>query len=222
MATKSIPVYQEELQQLQLNIKTMIPQASLDIFSNDADTLAETYPSPLKLAVGDKAPLFVLPNAVNASVSLGVLLSKGPVVLTFYRGTWCPYCNLVLNGYQRILPDIKALGATLIAISPQKPGYSLTLQEKNDLQFEVLSDTGNVIAKYYVSVFKNSTESIDEAKKLGIDFYSHYEEKSGELPVPAVFIIDRLGHIIFAKSEGGDFRQRVEAGEILHALKTIV
>ena len=219
--TKQIPNYNEDKLVLQANLATMISKDSLDVFNFDADQLALDFASPLKLSVGDQIPLFQLPNAVNKMIALQDILTEGPVVITFYRGNWCPYCNVVLNAYQRILPDIKALGANLIAISPQNPDSSLDMQEKHNLEFEVLSDNDNQVAKKFTTIIQNSIEAVDEAQKLGVDFYSFYDDKSREIPIPAVFVIDKNGTIIFAKSEGGDYRLRVEPAGILNALKNI-
>jgi peroxiredoxin len=214
-----IPVYEQEKIQLQANLAAMISKESLNVFNEDADQLALDYVSPLKLSVGDQAPLFQLPNAVNKIIALQDLLQGGPVVITFYRGNWCPYCNLVLNAYQRILPDIKALGANFIAISSQNPDSSLDMQAKHSLEFEVLSDSGNQVAKLFTTIIQNAVDAVDEAQKPGVDFYSFYDDKSRDIPVPAVFIIDKDGKVVFAKSEGGDYRLRVEPSEILNALK---
>jgi peroxiredoxin len=216
--TKQIPSYNNEKIELQANLAAMVPKDSLDVFITDANLLGKEITNPLKVSVGDKAPLFDLSNALGNPVSLQKVFEKGPVVLTFYRGNWCPYCNLVLNSYQRILPEIKALGANLIAISPQKPDSSLDMKEKHALQFEVLSDEKNEVAKQYTTIIKNALEAVDEAKKLGIDFYDFYDDKSRDIPVPAVFIIDTNGTIVYAKSEGGDYSLRVEPQDILDAL----
>lgn len=216
---KKMPSYNEEKLGLQANLASMISKESLEVFNVDADQLALDFQSPLKLSVGDQVPLFQLPNAVKKIIVLQDLLTTGPVVITFYRGNWCPYCNVVLNAYQRILPDIKALGANLIAISSQNPDSSLDMQEKHNLEFEVLSDKDNKVAKQFTTIIKNSIEAVEEAQKLGVDFYSFYDDKSREIPVPAVFVIDTNGTISYAKSEGGDYRLRVEPAEILNALK---
>jgi peroxiredoxin len=217
--TKLIPNYNDEKLVLQANLATMFSKESLDVFNVDADQLALDFASPLKLSVGDQAPLFQLPNAVNVQIALQDLLNAGSVVITFYRGNWCPYCNILLNAYQRILPEIKALGANLIAISSQNPDSSLDMQAKHNLGFEVLSDKGNLVAKQFTAIIQNSVEAVNEAQKLGVDFHSFYDDKSRDIPVPAVFVIDKNGTIIFAKSEGGDYRLRVEPAEILNALK---
>lgn len=170
------------------------------------------------MSVGDKAPTFSLSNAIGETVTLKSLLEKGKVVLTFYRGTWCPYCNLQLNQYQRVLEDIKGLGANLVAISPQTPDESLKMKEKNELAFEVLSDNSNMVARQFTTVFKNGEAPIETMTALGIDFDGHYSDDSQELPVPAVFIIEQDYTISFAKAIGGDYRNRVEAADIIEAL----
>ncbi|RNC87866.1 MAG: AhpC/TSA family protein [Winogradskyella sp.] len=220
MSTQTqIPSYSVGLKELQDNLGSMLPKEALAVFEADANKLKETHKSILKLKEGDKAPNFSLSNAMGQSVSLKSLLEQGKIVLTFYRGTWCPYCNLQLNQYQQVLEDIKSLGANLVAISPQTPDESLNIQEKNDLQFEVLSDNGNIVAQQFTTVFKNDAAPLEAMTSLGIDFDSHYGDDSKELPVPAVFIIEPDFTISFAKAIDGDYRNRVEASEIINALK---
>ena len=172
----------------------------MDVFNSDANQLAETHTNPLKLKVGDHAPTFSLSNAKNNVVGLTECLAKGPVVLVFYRGTWCPYCNLQLKTYQDILPELKKAGANFIAISPQTPDNSLSIKEKNELKFEVLSDPGNMISRKYTTVFKNGDAPVQAMQELDIDFNSFYADDSGELPVPAVFVLDQQGIIRFCQS----------------------
>ena len=214
-----MPSYKKGLGELQEQLKGMLPADALNVFDKDATQLAATHQDILRLTKGDKAPDFALTNAVGETVRLAELLEKGKVVLTFYRGTWCPYCNLQLNQYQQSLAEIHELGAQLVAVSPQTPDESMNMKAKNDLQFEVLSDNGNLIARQYTTVFKNGQEPLDAMKKLGIDFDSHYADDSQELPVPAVFIIEQDHSISFAKAVDGDYRNRVEATDILAALK---
>ena len=213
------PSYQEGLQSLRKNLSSMLPQEALGVFDEDANNLQQNHPSVLKIKVGDKAPDFSLMNAVGETVKLSELLKRSKVVLTFYRGTWCPYCNLQLNQYQQILADIKSAGAELVAISPQTPDESLNIKEKNELQFEVLSDNGNIVASRYTTVFKYGEAPVAAMTELGFDFEAHYSDNSREIPVPAVYIIGQDGTVIFAKSMGGDYRNRVESSEILNALK---
>ncbi|WP_299251748.1 peroxiredoxin-like family protein [uncultured Aquimarina sp.] len=213
--------YQENLKDLRTNLGTMLPKDALNIFDKDAENLQLNHKSILKLKVGEKAPDFLLSNATNKIIKLSDLLKKRRVILTFYRGSWCPYCNLQLAHYQNSLSVIKALGAELVAISPQIPDESLSVKEKNELNFEVLSDNGNIVARKYTTVFTNAHAPVDTMTELGFDFDAHYSDDSRELPIPAVFIIEKDTTISFAKSLGGDYRNRVEVSEIINALKII-
>lgn len=213
--------YQENLKDLRDNLGNMLPKEALAIFDNDAESLQENHNSILKLQEGEKAPDFSLTNAKDKTVRLSELLKKGKVVLTFYRGSWCPYCNLQLSHYQKSLDEIHDLGAELVAISPQTPDESLNLKEKNELNFEVLSDNGNIVARQYTTVFKNADAPVNTMTELGFDFDAHYSDDSRELPIPAVFVIEKDSTVSFAKSLGGDYRNRVEASEIINHLKNV-
>jgi len=213
-------LYGNKVKNLIEQLEEMIPKEQFEVFNSDAKQLSVTHDSPLKLKTGDKAPLFKLPNANGELVELVNLLAQGAVVLAFYRGAWCPYCNLQLSILQAALPEITAVGASLVAISPMSPDSSKDSVKTNELTFEVLSDVGNNVARQFTTVFKNSDAAINAMGKLGYDFYSFYDDNSAELPVSGVFVIDKNGDIILAKSEGGDYRERVEVHEVLEALKT--
>lgn len=213
-----VPSYKDELKELKEQLAGMIPEDKFSIFNSDAAQLAKTHKSPLKLNKGDKASPFSLPNALGNQISLNTMLKQGPVVLTFYRGSWCPYCNLQLKNYQKILPQIKQAGANLIAVSPMTPDNSMGMKETNELEFEVLSDAGNNVARLFTTVFKNDNAPVKAMTEMGYDFFSFYGDESGELPVPVTFVISQEGTIKFASSEGGDYRERVEPQAILEAL----
>jgi peroxiredoxin len=218
MEKKTTPSYKEGLTELRGQLKEMIPSKILETFDNDAEQLAENHSGILKLNNGDKVPDFSLLNAVGEKITLSEVLQKGNVVLAFYRGSWCPYCNLQLNHYQQILNKIKEKGASLIAISPQNPDASLGIKEKNNLKFEVLSDIGNIVSRKFTTIFKNDNLPIEAMKNLGLDFDSFYGDDSREIPIPAVFVINQKGIIVFSKTEGGNYRNRVEQSDILDAL----
>ena len=199
METKvKTPSYKEGLKDLKSNLTNMLPTDALSVFDTDAEESEENFTDILKIQEGEIVDDFTLPNASGQSVNLNKLLEKSKVVLTFYRGTWCPYCNLQLAQYQKILPEITALGATLVAVSPQTPDESLNLKEKNELKFEVLSDVGNVVIRKFTKVFKYGDVPLNTMTDLGFNFDSHYGDDSREIPVPAVFIIDQDRNVIFA------------------------
>jgi peroxiredoxin len=174
------------------------------------------------LAVGDKAPNFTLPDALGRSVSLADELSTGPVVLAFYRGEWCPYCNLQLRGLQTALPRFRALGATLIAISAQSPDHSLSVSEKHDLEFAVLSDARQQVIRDYRLQFTVDGELRDlHLNVFQNDPREHNADGSLTLTVPATFVIDRTG-MVRARFVSADWRVRMEPADIEAALQSLL
>ena len=167
------------------------------------------------LAVGGTAPDFTLSNAVEKTVSLSECLKSGPVVLKFYRGEWCPICNLDLRAIQQQLPKIQALGATLLAISPQNPDSALTAKEKNELEFDVLSDSRQEVIKAYSLQFDP-----------GEDYHSRRDltllngDGSKFIPVPATFIIAQDFTIVGAHVEP-NYTERMSPEEVIAVLEKI-
>lgn len=171
------------------------------------------------LKMADKAIPFTLKNAIGQEVALASLLAKGPVVLTWYRGGWCPYCNVALKQLQQKLPQIKALGATLVALSPELPDNTLSTKEKDKLEFEVLSDLNNEVARMYGIVFKLSPETgakYNESFQLN----AHNGSMSEELPFPATYIIDKSGVIQYAFVDA-DYKKRVNVDTVVAKLKKL-
>ena len=170
--------------------------------------------------VGDKAPDFNLPNVKGGNIRLYEALKKGPVVLSFYRGGWCPFCNLEFKALQKRLPEIKVLGASLIGISPETPDNSLSTVEKHQLQFDVLSDAGNVVAREYGLIMTVYEEVRPLYLEWGINLPESNGDDSYELPVPATYVIDTDG-IIRAAHVDKDYTKRMEPADIVAALRAI-
>jgi peroxiredoxin len=172
------------------------------------------------LKAGDRAPAIVLGNAKGKAVDVGLLLKQGPVILTFYRGGWCPYCNLELKAYQDMLPEIDAAGASLVAISPEKPDDSLTTAEKNGLAFEVLSDVGQKVGRAFGLVYNFTDELRGAYQGFGLDIPAR-NGAPGEwaLPVSATYVIGRDGTIIYAHTDV-DYRDRADPRDVLEVLTT--
>ncbi|GAA4239491.1 peroxiredoxin-like family protein [Postechiella marina] len=171
------------------------------------------------LKVGDKAPNFTLKNALNESVSLYNELKNGPVVLTWYRGGWCPYCNITLHALQEKLPEFKQEGATLLALTPELPDNSLSTSEKHSLEFTVLSDVENLIGKQYGVVY-TLTDGVASIYNAGFGLNEVNGDTSNELPLAATYVIDTNGIITYAFLDA-DYTQRAEPSEILSALKQL-
>jgi peroxiredoxin len=183
--------------------------------------IAELRNGIAKMAVkkGDRVPAIVLGNAQGKTVDVGVLARSGPVIISFYRGGWCPYCNLELRAFQQVLPDIKAAGASLVAISPEKPDDTLSTAEKNALTFEVLSDVGQKVGRAFGLVYEFSEELKSAYKGFGLDIPAK-NGAVGEwaLPISATYVIDRDGTIIYAHTDA-DYRDRADPRDILELLK---
>jgi peroxiredoxin len=180
--------------------------------------LAESGIARQALQVGEKAPDFTLPDAHGKPATLSALLAKGPAVVTFYRGGWCPFCDLQLRAYQGALGAIHDLGAELVAISPQTSDYALSDVEKKQLTFPVLTDQGNRVARQFNLVFALS----DALRKLQTHFGSVLPKFNGddswELPMPGTFVLDRHGVVRFASIDP-NWMVRVEPAVILEALR---
>ncbi|MDO4726792.1 MAG: peroxiredoxin-like family protein [Porphyromonadaceae bacterium] len=171
------------------------------------------------LKVGDKAKDFTLKNAQGNPVRLYTLLKKGNVVLTWYRGGWCPYCNLALKQLQDALPEIKAQDAHLVALTPELPDSSLSTKEKHQLQFEILTDLNNDVARTYGLVFKLD-ETTATRYEQGFQLSAYNGNHSAELPMPATYVIDKKGIIRYAFVEA-DYKHRADPNVIVAELKKI-
>ncbi|WP_426445545.1 peroxiredoxin-like family protein [Paenibacillus sp. S-38] len=173
------------------------------------------------LKPGDKAPDFALDNALGERVTLYEKLAEGPVILLFYRGSWCPYCNIQLRGYQQLLPDIRKHGGQIIAVSPQRPDHSLSQKEKEQLTFHVLSDPDGRAADSYRLLFE-----LPEYLQMTFEhtFRLNLIEYNGTsrwvLPVPATYLIDQEGIIRYA-GVNPEFMKRTEPQDIVDELKKL-
>jgi peroxiredoxin len=172
--------------------------------------------------VGEQAPQITLPGVDGKPFDVSTLLAKGPVVVTFYRGGWCPYCNLELRAYQNLLPKLRAAGASLVAISPEKPDDTVTTAEKNALTFPVLSDVGQIVGKAFGLVYTFTDELKWAYDAFGLDIPA----KNGapdewSLPLSATYVIGMNGVILFADT-GVDYRRRAEPLEVLAVLQRSV
>ncbi|MEO6747680.1 MAG: peroxiredoxin-like family protein [Caldimonas sp.] len=172
------------------------------------------------LPVGAQMPEVALSDAMGEQVSLRELNARAPLVIVFYRGGWCPYCNLALREWQRLMPDLVRCGGRLVAISPQGPDQTLSTAEKNELAFTVLSDTELVAAKSFGVAFTLATDVVELYSQLGVDLPSINANGRWELPISATFVIDREGRVAFAHVEA-DYRQRAEPSEVLAIVEAL-
>ena len=167
------------------------------------------------LKVGESSPNFTLPNALGNLISLSDCLKSGPVVLKFYRGDWCPLCNLDLREIQKHMNQFKELNTTVLAISPQKPDNALSITQKNELEFEVLSDSYQEVIKTYKLQFDPGK---DYHQRRDISVLNG--DGSITLPVPATFVINQDFTIIACHVEA-NYTERMSPEEILKILKKL-
>jgi peroxiredoxin len=170
------------------------------------------------LKVGDTAPLFTLKDPEGNPVSSADRLVQGPLVLTFYRGVWCPYCNMELQALQAFLPAIRDAGASLLAISPQIAANSRKSQRINELQFPILSDPRNDVAAAFGLRFELPDYLIELYKNLRNDLPSFNDDPAWTLPMPARYVIGQDGVIRYAEVNP-DYTQRPEPEAMLDALR---
>ena len=168
---------------------------------------------------GDTAVDFTLTNAKGQKVTLKEKLKDGPVILTWYRGGWCPYCNITLHRLQEELPEFKAAGASLLALTPELPDKSMTTAEKNELEFEILSDVGNKVGRKYGIIYK-LTDDVAKSYQNSFDLHGYNGDNSDELPLAATYVIDQQGVIRYAFLHE-DYRKRAEPMYIHKTLKDI-
>lgn len=205
----------DNIKEYQEVFKQKVPQELQEVMLKATDKLKEEKLSKNALKVSDLAKNFSLKNATGKEISLDELLKENEfVVLNFYRGAWCPYCNLELKALESINKELENKKAKLVAISPQTPDASLSTKEKNELNFEVLSDTENKIANEYGLVFSLANELRPIYKSFGIDIVGSNNEDSFNLPMPATYVINKNKEIIYAFIDE-DYTRRSEPQEIL-------
>lgn len=173
------------------------------------------------LAIGARAPNFVLRDAKGVKHKLSKALKQGPVVLVFYRGEWCPFCNLQLRALEDAHLEMKTLGASLIAVTPQRFGATYEAGTKNRLSFPLLSDANSKTMRKY-KLFYTVPDGLRNIyqNKYNIDLEKHNGEGRWELPVTATYILDSKG-IVRARMVDLDYTKRMEPTDILKALRAL-
>ena len=172
---------------------------------------------PKGLAVNDKAPSFSATDQNGKSVSLEDLISKGPVVLVFYRGQWCPYCNKQLSQLQDSISLILSKGATLVAVTPEISENVQKTISKTNASYPILSDKDLKIMKLYDVAYAVDSKTIEKYKKYGIDFNQANGDNGANLPVPAIYIVNKSGIITYVHFDA-DYTKRGSVKEILDHL----
>lgn len=210
----------QQLRELNDGARGRIPADTLAVMDKATRSLELSGIARDAVAVGTPAPAFSLPDQQGQSRTLEELRREGPVVISFYRGAWCPYCNLELRALQATVPEMAAIGARLVAISPQTPDNSLSTAEKHELGFPVLSDVSNHIARAYGLVFALPEDLRSVYATFGIDVVAANGDETFELPLPATFVIDDAG-VIRWRFVDPDYTRRADPQGVLAALRAL-
>lgn len=210
----------EDIKTFQEKLLPNIPENTLKTLMSELEGLVSTGIAEKALGINQAFPAFNLPDASNELRSYSSFLATGPLVISFYRGAWCPYCNLELNALQKRLPEITAAGGRLIAISPQLPDKSANQLKASQLSFDVLSDIDNKLANDCGLVFTLPEALRPIYQAWQIDIPDHNGNDSFKLPIPATYIIDNEGFIRYAFINM-DYTQRLEPDIIIEQLKAI-
>ncbi|RPD98864.1 AhpC/TSA family protein [Aureibaculum marinum] len=208
---------ENELNNRKLNFEKTASVEKKRIYAEGLEKVKENNIVGNALQVGDTAIDFTLQNASGKNVTLYNELKKGPVILMWYRGGWCPYCNMTLHYMQESLSEFKKYNANLLALTPETPDNSISTKEKHDLQFEVLSDIDNIVARQYKVVFK-LTDDVKEAYENSFGLSNYNNNDKGELPLAVTYIIGQDRVIKYAFLDA-DYRNRAEPKDLVEFLK---
>jgi peroxiredoxin len=208
----------QQSEQLKTAAAESLPAEVLEVFDRSIQDLLDQGIPADSIKAGDVLESFTLDDADGSPVSLDQTVENGPAVIVFYRGGWCPYCNLALRTYQQeLLPQLDDFGARLVAISPQPPDESLSTVEKAALEFTVLSDPGSRLADRIGIAFEQADDVLGAQRKLGLDLTKVNAEGAVRLPRPTVLIVDQDRTVRFVDVQP-DYTARTEVADIIAAL----
>jgi peroxiredoxin len=198
-------------------VRYVLPQTQA-VHARVIDELSREGIVKKALSIGAQSPNFSLSDHNGKTVSSADLLAKGPLIICFVRGRWCPFCVAQLEAMNRILPQIASAGALLIAISPQTIQQSFFMADQHKLRFPLLSDFGNQVAKQFRIAYRVSEDQQSIYRRSFVNLPFINGDESWELPIPSTFIIDGNGTILFA-SVNPDYTQRPEPALLLEELR---
>ncbi|WP_293917743.1 MULTISPECIES: peroxiredoxin-like family protein [unclassified Sphingobacterium] len=207
----------EQTAALRAQINAQLPVSTVQAFEASVQDLKERKIASGIIRTGEKLPDFELPNVTNNTISSKQLLSNGKLIVVFFRGMWCPYCNLQIRELNNKLNLITDKNATLIAISPQSISHNNKMSVQNNLHFDVLTDKDNAYARKLGITFELQDFVKPYYEELGIDLTAFNENNSYELPVPAIFVVD-TDHTIICTFADTDYTNRTDADLLIAKL----
>ena len=216
-ATDARPL-REILSERKEKIAKYVPAATLEVHARVVAELKSQRLVAGSLGSGAKAPVFSLPDHNGTLVSSAELLSRGRLVVCFFRGRWDPFCCGQMEALNRIAPEIEAAGASLVAISPQTVKQSFFMADQHRLRFPLLSDAGSVVARRFGLVYRVPDEQQAIYRRAFINLPFINGDESWELAIPATYVLERDGTVLFASADE-DYTERPEPAEILERLR---
>lgn len=208
---------QSQLDSLTAKLRAMVPAERLAVVDVAAEELIHSGQADRALKAGDLAPIFELPDGDGMLWRSEDLLRNGPLIIVFYRGRWCAYCNAQLAALQEIHPQIAEAGASLVAISPQTQKHSYMTRDMHKLRFPVLSDQENQVARKFGLVYRLSPELQAMYESIMTKLPGYNGDQSWELPLAATYVVQPDGKIFWTRIDA-DWRHRPEPEEILQVV----
>jgi peroxiredoxin len=207
----------KKIDEINKNLVDQLPTEVIEVFSQSIQDLKSSKIEENSIQVGYKFPDFSLKNTSNQIIHLNELLKKGKVIVAFFRGTWCPYCNVELKALQDYVELFKEKNVSLVVISPQSHSYNKELEVNHMLNYDVLTDQDNTIAKQLRISFELPHYAINTYEKLGIKLSEYNKNDHNELPIPAVYIID-TDHTITYQFVDSNYMNRVNIQDLIDQL----
>ena len=208
---------QGQLEDLKRRIRLLVPASRVALVDGAVERLKQSGIAERAAKVGDALPAFELQDAHGKLVQSSGFLTSGPLIVTFYRGRWCPYCIAALESWKSVYTRIEMCGAALVAISPQTVRHSAFMQSQHGFPFPVLSDPENTVARQFGIVYRLAPELVEHYRSIFINLENVNGDKSWELPIPATFVLRQNGVVSYA-SVDPDFTLRAEPEEILRLI----
>lgn len=216
-STASPRPVEDELKVLADTNARKMPAAAVETSRKGIEQVAASGVLRTALNVGGTMPAFTLGDAQGRPVSSAALLARGPLVVVFYRGAWCPYCNLYLHAWQQRLPQLAERGATLVAISGEPPDRTAAVAQKTEATFAVLSDPRYVVSRRFGVIYEVPKGVVNQAASWGLEFKKYYQTEKAELPLSATYVVGQDGKVIYAFLDA-DYTKRAEPADVLAAL----
>jgi peroxiredoxin len=213
--------FQERLKKRIISFEENATPRFLKIVHDDIKRLKDSGQVNSVLKVGVQMPAFELIDQNGTLVSTNELLEDGPLVVTFYRGFWCAFCNLDLANLNHYVPEIESLGAKMITLSPEKTDYSKKIRARQKLNFNILFDNGNAVAEKFGLKHHVGKDLIElYLSAFNVNLKQYHGNNEWALPMPARFLIDQSGIIRYAESKA-DYRERPDPDDLINVLKTL-